>query len=164
MSHRLSVSFLALLLLAVLSACSALPSSTPSSVSPVVVTPESSQSVPPVSDLSVKPLLKPQTKPQPPKAATNGRFVESVSYQTPESTENIDFAFVMKDGVVQNLELPNFSSIPTSRSFQQLFMSAVKSQIIGKKLSEIGTFDRIGGASLTTPAFNQAVAKLKSQV
>lgn len=42
-------------------------------------------------------------------------------------------------------------------------MDAITSKVVGMKISDLGSFDRVGGASLTTDAFNQAVVQLKAQ-
>ncbi len=159
---RFTVSFLALLLVVVLSACSSAPvkpsaeplqnttaTTTPLDVAPAPVTPAPVAPTPVISAVA-------------PKAAT-GTFHERVSYDTPQSSEDVDFVFTIDAGIVKNLVLDSVPVESNSRKFQKKFMDGITSQIVGKKISEIGTFDRVGGASLTTPAFNQAVAKLKAQ-
>jgi hypothetical protein len=48
-----------------------------------------------------------------------------------------------------------------SSKYQNRFMSAYQSQVIGKKLDTI-KLSRVGGASLTTGGFNDAIAKVKA--
>ncbi len=47
-----------------------------------------------------------------------------------------------------------------STKYQNRFMAAYESQVIGKKLDSI-KLSRVGGASLTTNGFNDALAKVK---
>lgn len=89
---------------------------------------------------------------------------ETGTYESPAGTENMTIAFTLKGDLVENVALTSGSSNETSEKFQKLFMAGVKSQVVGKKVSDIGTFDRVNGASLTGAGFNQAVAKLKKAV
>ncbi len=51
--------------------------------------------------------------------------------------------------------------VEESSKYQNRFMSAYQSQVIGKKLDAI-KLSRVGGASLTTGGFNDAIAKVKA--
>lgn len=169
---RFTVSFLALLLVVFLSACSSskvvtsvVPSPTAVTAAPVVTAPAVIPTAPAV--VPVVPVVPPvKTTPTPvpvaPKAVS-GTFHEKVSYGTPEGSESLDFVFTVDSGVVSNLALGNSAKNSDSRKYVNRFMSSITSQVVGKKVSSIGTFSRVAGASLTTPAFNQAVAKLKAQ-
>lgn len=159
---RFTISFLALLLVVFLSACSSsevVTSVAPSPSTSVTSTAPTPLTVPPV-DSTIKSVTAPVAAV--PKKVVN-TIHEKVSYQTPESTEKVDFVFTVDSGVVKDLALISAPVEDKSKKFQAKFMSAITSQVVGKKISEIGTFDRVGGASLTTPAFNQAVVMLKTQ-
>lgn len=150
---RFTVSFLALLLVVSLSACSS------NTVAPTRV-PKVSPAIPSASTYTSTPATA--VPPFNPKALT-GTFHERVAYDTPESTENVDFVFTVSSGVVKNLTLNSTPQESRSAKYQKQFMGAITGQVVGMKISQIGSFDRVGGASLTTPAFNQAVAQLKAQ-
>lgn len=85
------------------------------------------------------------------------------SYVSPAATEHLDVKVSMKNGLVQGVEMTSDSSSPKSLRFQGLFLEGVKTQIIGKKISEIGEFTRVNGSSLTGEGFNQAIAVIKSE-
>jgi len=167
---RFTVSFLALLLVVLLSACSSPKVATSvesSSVIPAentIATPTATAPVSPVStDASTaQATTKPTTITSTPKALT-GTFHEKTSYQTPESSENVDFVFVVTAGSVTGLTLEATPTESKSQQYQSKFMDAITSKVVGMKIADLGTFDRVGGASLTTDAFNQAVARLKTQ-
>lgn len=160
---RFTVSFLALLLVVFLSACSSVKVAQPTTPSPSITT------APPVSTTPASPVVSvpsAQTASSVTSVApkvVSGTFHEKVSYQTPESLENVDFVFTVDVGIVKSLVLDSAPVEQKSRKFQKKFMDTITAQVVGKKISEIGTFDRVGGASLTTPAFNQAVTALKTQ-
>ncbi|MCX6733320.1 MAG: hypothetical protein NTX63_00735 [Candidatus Peregrinibacteria bacterium] len=164
---RFTVSFLALLLVVFLSACSSAKVTTkvrPSSIVPSAstITAPVTAPVSPVSTNTTTPTTtKPTTTPAP--KALTGTFHERVSYQTPESIEDVDFVFAVSSGSVTNLTLSSTPSERQSGKYQSRFMDAITNQVVGMKISDLGTFDRVGGASLTTDAFNQAVAQLKAQ-
>ena len=85
------------------------------------------------------------------------------SYVSPAATEHLDVKVSMKDGLVQGVEMISDSTSPKSLRFQGLFLEGVKTQIIGKKISEVGEFTRVNGSSLTGEGFNQAIAIIKSE-
>lgn len=155
---RFTVSFLALLLVVFLSACSSVKVAQPTTPPPAITT--TAPASPVVSAPSVQ--TAPSITPVAPKAVS-GTFHEKVAYDTPEGSENVDFVFTVDSGMVKDLTLISTPNESQSKKYQSKFMSSITSQVVGKKISEIGTFDRVGGASLTTPAFNQAVTALKTQ-
>ena len=153
---RFTVSFLALLLVVLLSACSSTQVSTqPQPITPTTTTTTTTT----VTTATPKPST---TITSAPKALT-GTFHQKVSYQTPESVEDVDFVFSVSSGSVTNLALSATPIEQNSKKYQSKFMDAIASKVVGMKISDIGTFDRVGGASLTTKAFNQAVTRLKAQ-
>lgn len=167
---RFTVSFLALLLVVFLSACSS--SKVVTSVKPSPVVPSESTIAAPVATTPISPAgadtttipttAKSTTTTPAPKALT-GTFHEKVAYQTPESTENVDFVFTVTAGSVTGLTLSATPVESQSRKYQSKFMDAITNKVVGMKISDLGSFDRVGGASLTTDAFNQAVVQLKAQ-
>jgi len=93
----------------------------------------------------------------------DGSYTESASYKSPAGNEEITFEFKIENGMVSDISFVSPTTSPKSKNFQQLFLSGIKQQVIGKKLDEIGTFDKVNGSSLTPKAFNEAVTKLKDQ-
>lgn len=97
------------------------------------------------------------------KTIADGTYSKTGNYRSPAQSEDVTFAFTVKAGVVQGVELKNRSTNPTSQKFQGLFAEGIKELVIGKKVSELGTFDRVNGSSLTPKGFNQAVTELKAE-
>ena len=86
-------------------------------------------------------------------------------YKTPVGSDPVSFSLsVGKDGVVTKAETGILGKNSTSIQKQQSFATALPTVVVGKKLSDLSDIDRIGGASLTTNAFNVSLEKLKSQL
>lgn len=170
---RFTVSFLAILLVVFLSACSS------STVAPSVQPAVQSESAPQAdreskADVEIKTDAKVDVKVAPVKTSPvtsapaakkelTGTFSEKATYQSPAGKEDVEFVFVVDKNIVKGLTLAKFSPVSTSKMYQTKFMDGVTSQVVGKKISDIGTFDRVNGSSLTPAAFNRAVLQLKTQ-
>ena len=88
-------------------------------------------------------------------------YSESASYQSPAGNENVTFKFTLVADKVTDVSLAAGSENETSKNFQKLFAEGIGKEVVGKKLSEVGTFSHVNGSSLTSKAFNSAVAQLK---
>lgn len=135
--------------------------------------PVTPQDVTPPTQTTTTPIDNPQavtTQTPPPSTVTvtaqtykDGTYSESSSYDAPPGLENITFAFTLEKDTIKNVEITSKSSHPVSVAYQDKFLSGIKEQIIGKKLDQVGSFDRVNGSSLTGEAFNAALAKLKTE-
>ncbi|KXJ97864.1 MAG: hypothetical protein UZ19_OD1000928 [Parcubacteria bacterium OLB19] len=69
----------------------------------------------------------------------------------------------MKDGVVINSDVM-YGNKETGyqHPLQERFDGAYKTQVVGKRLEDI-SLSRVGGASLTSKAFNEAIANIIDQ-
>ena len=85
------------------------------------------------------------------------------NYQVPEGGQNtLKLTINLENGIIKDSSASNTSTEHQSQQYDQRFESGYKSQIIGKKLADISDV-YVSGASLTTGAFQAAVAKLQSQ-
>ncbi|MCC7197849.1 FMN-binding protein [Candidatus Peregrinibacteria bacterium] len=170
--NKLSASFLAMMLLVVISACSG-PETTPTPATPPSAT---TQTPPPAttptstteSATETQTTTQATTESTPSESSTpiviaDGTYTTKGNYRSPAQSEDVEFSFTIKANTVESVELTKGSTIPNSQKFQGLFMEGIKKEIIGKKLSEIGTFDRVNGSSLTPKGFNQAMTELKQK-
>ena len=98
-------------------------------------------------------------------AAINGTFEGRSTYRTPARGEH---AVLVTVTVTNNL----VTAISTryddkdsgfTNGHQERFDAAYKSQVIGRSLNDI-SLSRVGGASLTTNAFNEAIKVVVSQI
>jgi hypothetical protein len=95
-------------------------------------------------------------------AYTNGTYNSKVTYLTPKKSEyGIDVTLMVKDDVVTSASVA-YSQGAEKDPNAQRFEKAYKTEVVGKKLGDIA-LSRVGGASLTTNAFNKALAEVKAE-
>ncbi|MCH7952142.1 FMN-binding protein [Patescibacteria group bacterium] len=85
-------------------------------------------------------------------------------YDTPAGKTSSTFKLTLEDGVISDIDVGIFTKVAAALRLQTDFRETVSSVIVGKKLTEIGKVDRVSGASLTTGAFNEAIARLQEQL
>lgn len=94
-----------------------------------------------------------------------GTFSTDSSYLTPRRTEHtVELTLTVENDVVTDAVV-TFDGNPAgqySNDNQARFDAAYQSEVIGKSLDDIA-LSRVGGASLTSQAFNEAVAEVKTQ-
>lgn len=95
-----------------------------------------------------------------------GKTIASqTSYRTPGGTEEVSFLLMVDDGGEITAAQANvMAKNPTSVMRQTSFADEFPQVLLGKNINELEKVDRIGGSSLTTGAFNQALAGLKAQL
>lgn len=91
---------------------------------------------------------------------------EDSTYAVPNGEDKTKFSvFVDKAGVVTDVKATDLIKDNTEvQGHLNTFAETLLTVIKGKKLSEIEKVDKVGTASLTTNAFNSALANLKSQL
>lgn len=95
--------------------------------------------------------------------AVNTKYTSIASYITPaRTTHEMNVELEITDGVVSNVNIKyDGKDQGFSNPNQERFDNAYKTEVIGKKLEEIN-LSRVGGASLTSQAFNEAIANIKN--
>ncbi len=87
------------------------------------------------------------------------------AYQSPAGEEKIGFVLgVDSEGVIVDAQIEEMAENPVSRTRQESFGGALSERIVGKKLLDLSDIDEIGGAPLTTDAFNESLPELRSQL
>lgn len=108
-----------------------------------------------------------------PTAATTGSATDAdgkevsteTTYNTPAGEEKVGFTLLLDDaGVITEAKVDELGKAPISKVRQAAFAKDITAAVKGKKLSELTKIDRVGGSSLTTGAFNQALTELKTQI
>lgn len=95
--------------------------------------------------------------------AAAAMYTAQATYLTPARTSHtIDVTLTLEGGVVSTASVVYDGGKGFSNGHQERFDKAYKSLVIGKSLDEI-SLSRVGGASVTSQAFNEAVVKIKSQ-
>lgn len=87
------------------------------------------------------------------------------SYQTPAGDEKVTFVLSVDEaGMITDAETLIQAKAPISVDRQKKFSEELPTILVGKKLADLSDIDRVGGSSLTTGAFNKALADLKAQL
>ncbi len=130
---------------------------TPPATKPKTITPKPVTTTPapkPVAPVAVSP----QT------TYKDGTYTVTTSYVAPSrTTHEVTTTFTIVKDIVTETQV-NFSGekVLTSTQYQNKFSQNYQSEVVGKKLDSI-SLTRVGGASLTTGAFNKALVQVKAQ-
>ncbi|MEN9920503.1 MAG: hypothetical protein RL538_396 [Candidatus Parcubacteria bacterium] len=93
-------------------------------------------------------------------AYRDGTYTAKTSYQTPKRDEYVmDVTLTFAGNVVTDASVA-YSQGAEKDPNAQKFEAAYKAEVVGKKIDSIN-LSRVGGASLTTTAFNNALTNIK---
>ncbi|HEY1063732.1 MAG TPA: hypothetical protein VGE30_00360 [Candidatus Saccharimonadales bacterium] len=92
----------------------------------------------------------------------DGTYEATGNYMTPGGTEKIAVSITVKNGVITATSATNEATDIEAKDHQQDFIGHYKSEVVGKKLSEI-SLDRISGSSLTAQGFNDAIQQIRNK-
>ena len=92
----------------------------------------------------------------------DGTYTSEGMYVSPGGNEKINVSLVLKDDVIVDATVKSLATLPASVNWQGKFVSGVKEQVVGKKLSEVN-LTKVSGSSLTPKGWNDAVAKIQVQ-
>lgn len=90
----------------------------------------------------------------------NGTYSTQTNYRTPGGNYQITVGLTVKDDKVTATNI-SFDSEGALSNYSTRFSSAYQGQVIGQELGNIN-LSRVGGASLTTGAFNKALMTIKA--
>lgn len=143
-----------------------------------IVTPETPQAEPTVPETAPAAPAKPTPAPTPtpaPKPVVpvapvpktvfkNATYNVTTSYVAPgRTTHDVNVTLTIANDVVTGADVTySGDKDGTSSNYQKKFSEGYKTQVIGKSLGNI-SLSRVGGASLTTNAFNKAIAEVVAQ-
>ncbi len=93
----------------------------------------------------------------------DGKHTVTTSYVAPgDANHTVIVTITLKDDIVTSSDIAfGGDQVEASSNFQSKFTAAYQTEVIGKTIDSI-KLSRVGGASLTTNAFNEAVAKIKT--
>lgn len=92
---------------------------------------------------------------------TNGTYYTTKSYRTPDGNYQMNVSVTVSGDKITASTL-SFDANGARDGYSKRFSSGYQNQIIGKDLGS-ASLSRVGGASLTTNAFNSALSNIKSQ-
>jgi uncharacterized protein with FMN-binding domain len=104
----------------------------------------------------------PKTTPTPiPPGFTDGEYTATASYIVPRSSNSITVNVTIKNGFITSVTTTNEYSDDQSGHYINSFQSEISGAVVGKKINAANV-SRLGGASLTSTAFNSSLFKIVS--
>lgn len=94
----------------------------------------------------------------PPPAAAQS-VTKIVTYPSPAGVDEVEFSVTVEGGVIKSASSRTLATNDGSKYNQDNFASAVSAKVVGKSVKDLD-LDVIGGASLTTEAFEKFVKSL----
>lgn len=95
--------------------------------------------------------------------ATTQTYTAGASYFTPRRTEHeMDITFTLEGTTVTDTTIL-YDGAPAATPNHSAFDNAYREVVIGQDINSI-ELSRVGGASLTSTAFNEAVAEVRAQL
>lgn len=92
----------------------------------------------------------------------DGTYFAEGSYNTPETTENIEVTLTIQDDTITDVEVQQDPQERESELYQAKFKQGIAGIIVGKKLDDISV-SKVNGSSLTSIGFNKAIKDIKAE-
>ncbi len=92
---------------------------------------------------------------------TDGTYAATVSYSVPRGSNKLTAKLTISNGVVTAVSTTHDYTDRESGEFISNFDAKIKASVVGKNISSL-SLSRIGGASLTTRAFTNALTAIKN--
>ena len=110
-----------------------------------------------------KPIPSPAPVVKPVTTYKDGVYSVTTSYTAPgRSTHTVTTAVTLANDIVTKTTVAfSGDNVETSSEYQNRFAAKYQTQVVGKALNSVA-LSRVGGASLTTNAYNKALAEVKS--
>jgi uncharacterized protein with FMN-binding domain len=93
---------------------------------------------------------------------TDGTYDATAEYQSPNGTESIDVELTLADGAVTAVTVTGNGTSPDSQRYQGEFSDGISDEVVGKDIDSLNV-DKVGGSSLTSGGFNDAVEQIKAE-
>lgn len=91
----------------------------------------------------------------------NGTYTSHISYRTPDGNYSMDVTLTISNDKVVASDI-SYDSKTLRDSYTTRFNKSYETYVTGKNLDSV-SLSRVGGASLTSNAFNKAVADIKAK-
>lgn len=92
----------------------------------------------------------------------DGTYSASSSYMVPHAQNNITVKITIANGAVSSVSASHNARDDESQMYVSRFNQSIDSAVVGKPFKNI-SLSRVGGASLTTDGFTQALAAIANQ-
>jgi uncharacterized protein with FMN-binding domain len=92
----------------------------------------------------------------------DGTYEATADYQSPNGTETIAVTLTLEGDIVTDVVVEGVSVNPSPEveRYQGEFEDGIAAEVVGKSLDDLAV-DRVGGSSLTSGGFNEAVDQIK---
>lgn len=87
----------------------------------------------------------------------------TVDYMPEGRSESITVSLQLNNRIITELHSTHSMNMGKSRMYQQAFEAEIQPLVVGKDINSLN-LSRVAGASLTTDAFMQAIATIRSQI
>ena len=91
----------------------------------------------------------------------DGTYTESGDYTAPSGPESVEVTVTLADNVITDVEVVGSATDPQAKLHQSQFIDGIPGLVVGKNIDEISV-DKVGGSSLTSGGFNDAIAAIKA--
>ncbi len=95
------------------------------------------------------------------KVLKDGEYIADTNYMTPAGKETVGIKISLTGNKITSLMVANKANDKTSSKFQNRFISGIQSVALGQNIDNLNV-GVVSGASLTSAAFEQALAKVKT--
>jgi uncharacterized protein with FMN-binding domain len=92
----------------------------------------------------------------------DGTYEASGDYQSPNGTETVDVTLTLEGDIVTDVEVVGHAEVPNSVRFQGEFIDGIADEVVGQDIDSLAV-DKVGGSSLTSGGFNDALETIKSE-
>jgi len=93
---------------------------------------------------------------------TDGTYEADGDYVSPAGPSRVTVELTVADDVVTDVTVTPLATDPTSKGFQTQFADGISAAIVGQDIDTLNV-SRIGGSSLTSGGFNDALEQIKSE-
>jgi uncharacterized protein with FMN-binding domain len=93
---------------------------------------------------------------------TDGTYEADGDYVSPAGPSRVTVELTIADDLVTDVTVTPLATDPTSKGFQTQFADGISAAIVGQDIDTLNV-SRIGGSSLTSGGFNDALEQIKAE-
>ncbi len=92
----------------------------------------------------------------------DGTYTAEGDYTSPAGPSHVTVELTIADDVVTDVTVTPLATDPTSKGFQTQFADGIADAIVGQDIDALSV-SRVGGSSLTSGGFHDALAQIKAE-
>jgi uncharacterized protein with FMN-binding domain len=92
----------------------------------------------------------------------DGTYTATGDYVSPAGPSQVTVEITLENDAVTDVTVTPLSTDPTAKGFQTKFADGIAGVIVGKDVDTLAV-SRVGGSSLTSGGFNDALAQIKAE-